>query len=597
MRLILFRNYLISLGLNSNITFPTTELFFKMKFLVSQVTYFLSRRESRRNIGGLAKYILFLFAMIVIFSILFHFLMIYEGREFSWFSGFYWTLTVMTTLGFGDITFHSDLGRIFSVIVMLSGVVFLLIMLPFTFIQSFYAPWLEAQLHASSPREVPPETKDHVIICNYDAIAPNLIKRLKLEGIPYFVIESDANTAAQLVQDGVSVIYGNFEGVSTFIKMNADKARLIFANVEDTVNTNIVLTAREIAPNVPIAATCESFDSVDILELSGANYVLPLKNLLGQKLANRINIGKNRANIIGKFAKWQVVELSVQDTQFEGLKLSETNLRENSGINIIGVWQNGKLQPPRPEMILSDSCVAVGVGTKKQVDKLNSLIKTNYEPQNDAVLIIGGGKVGRAAGRALKEKNLKVFVIDAKKELQEKIERIPPERLTIGNAADRNVLEKGGLNEVSLVILSTNQDAVNIYLSIYCRKLNPDLRIVSRITYARNREAIHRAGADLVLSYAPLGAESVMSIILGREPVILGEGVEFFRLKLPKSLRGKTLSEAQIGTLTGLVVIGVEIDGKTEINLTPDYILPKDSKLSILGTAEQIKVFEETFKE
>ena len=46
----------------------------------------------------------------------------------------------MSTLGFGDITFHSDLGRLFSLIVLLSGVVLLLIMLPFAFIRYFYAP-------------------------------------------------------------------------------------------------------------------------------------------------------------------------------------------------------------------------------------------------------------------------------------------------------------------------------------------------------------------------------------------------------------------------------------------------------------------------
>ena len=568
-----------------------------MKFLVSQITFFLSSRESRRNISGLVKYIGFLLAVILAFTIIFHFLMLYvEGREFSWFSGLYWTLTVMTTLGFGDITFESDVGRIFSVIVLLAGVVLLLIMLPFTFIQSFYAPWLEAQLHASSPREVPPDTKDHVIICCYDAIAPNLIKRLKHEEIPYFVIESDANTAAQLFHDGVSVIYGNVEGVSTFRKMNADKARLIFANSEDTVNTNIVLTVREISQKVPIAAVCESSDSIDILELSGANHVLPLKNLLGQKLANRINVGKNRANIIGKFNKWQVFEFSVQDTQFDGVKLADANFRESSGVNIIGIWQNGKLQPPNLEVILTESCIPVGVGTEAQIEKLNTFIQTNYEPEDDAVLIIGGGKVGRAAGRALREKNLKVFVVDLKEELREKIESISPDRLTIGNAADRRTLEKGGLNEVSLVILSTNQDAVNIYLSIYCRKLNPELRIVSRITYARNREAIHRAGADFVLSYAPLGAESVMSIILEREPVILGEGVEFFRKDLPASLHGKTLGEAKIGSLTGVIVIGVESDGKTEVNLNQQFRFPQNSRLNMLGTADQINKFQEIFE-
>jgi transaldolase / glucose-6-phosphate isomerase len=36
-----------------------------------------------------------------------------EGREHSWITGVYWTLTVMSTLGFGDITFETDLGRLF----------------------------------------------------------------------------------------------------------------------------------------------------------------------------------------------------------------------------------------------------------------------------------------------------------------------------------------------------------------------------------------------------------------------------------------------------------------------------------------------------
>ena len=79
---------------------------------------------------------------IVIFSLLFHWLMLYEGREYSFFTGFYWTFTVMSTLGFGDITFTSDLGKIFSTVVLVSGIIFFLILLPFTFLQHFYIPWI-----------------------------------------------------------------------------------------------------------------------------------------------------------------------------------------------------------------------------------------------------------------------------------------------------------------------------------------------------------------------------------------------------------------------------------------------------------------------
>jgi hypothetical protein len=126
-----------------------------MKFLSSQISYFLSEGATRQNIRALIKYLIFLLLVIAIYSVIFHWIMLYEGRYHSWITGIYWTLTVMTTLGFGDITFTSDLGRIFSIVVLLSGIVLLLILLPFMFIRLFYAPWLEAQLRLRAPREAP----------------------------------------------------------------------------------------------------------------------------------------------------------------------------------------------------------------------------------------------------------------------------------------------------------------------------------------------------------------------------------------------------------------------------------------------------------
>ena len=116
-----------------------------MKFIPSQIIYFTRRRTTQRNLKLLLNFMLVLTLMVVIFSVLFHYIMQMEGKEYSWITGFYWTLTVMSTLGFGDITFASDLGKAFSMVVLLSGVLFLLVMLPFTFIQFFYGPWLEAQ--------------------------------------------------------------------------------------------------------------------------------------------------------------------------------------------------------------------------------------------------------------------------------------------------------------------------------------------------------------------------------------------------------------------------------------------------------------------
>jgi Trk K+ transport system NAD-binding subunit len=186
-------------------------------------------------------------------------------------------------------------------------------------------------------------------------------------------------------------------------------------------------------------------------------------------------------------------------------------------------------------------------------------------------------------------------MVECKPELRERIVAIP-DQLVIGDAADRDTLMQAGLQETPLVILTTNDDAINIYLSIYCRRLNPNLRIVSRITHERNLEAIHRAGADFVLSYAELGSASILSLLQGRELLMMGEGVEFFQTQLPPALAGKTLQQSQIGARTGLIVLALQVGERTITNLAPTTLLAKDSQLTLLGTTEQRQAFMNAYQ-
>ena len=75
---------------------------------------FLHERGAKHNMIVLRRFFITLCIMIAAYSVIFHWLMEYEGKEHSWITGVYWTLTVMSTLGFGDITFSSDPGRIFT---------------------------------------------------------------------------------------------------------------------------------------------------------------------------------------------------------------------------------------------------------------------------------------------------------------------------------------------------------------------------------------------------------------------------------------------------------------------------------------------------
>ena len=140
-----------------------------------QFLLFFQNYTTRRNFLTLTKFFVLLLLLVVFYSVLFHVIMLYEGREYSWVTGIYWSLTVMSTLGFGDITFHTDLGLLFTMVVLLSGIIFMLVILPFTFIQFFYAPWLELQTSAKTPNKLPAETKGHVIIAGLGPVTWKLI--------------------------------------------------------------------------------------------------------------------------------------------------------------------------------------------------------------------------------------------------------------------------------------------------------------------------------------------------------------------------------------------------------------------------------------
>jgi voltage-gated potassium channel len=566
-----------------------------MKFASSQLAYLVGDRTARSNLRSLLKYVLTLAALVTVYAVLFHIIKInVEGEEHSWVTGFYWTLVVMTTLGFGDITFTSDIGRLFSILVLLSGVVLLLVMLPFLFITLFYAPWLEARVRLRAPREVPPGMQGHVILTEYDAIAVSLVDRLVSEKIPYFVIEPDPAAAARLVGEGISVMAGENDSSATYERANAAAARMLLANCEDTTNTNITITAREIAPSLPIAAIAEDDDSIDVLDLSGATSVLPLKRQLGEQLANRVDVGGSEAHVIGAYRGLQIAELPARDTPLAGQTVRDTRLREKTGVSVVGLWERGRLHPAFPDSTIQPDGVIVVAGSASQIAALNTLMPRTEGPL-PPVLIIGAGKVGQAAAGALTRKGIDVRAIDRTEAALESL-RDTGATLVAGDAADRRVLERAGIQRASSVLLTTNDDAMNIYLAVYCRRLNPALRIVSRVTHERNVEAIHRAGADFVLSYTTLGVEAVMSLLRGYQLVVLGEGVELFSIALPKALRGLTLAKSRIGSGTGMSVVALERDSTLVTQLTADTVLTEGSTLLMLGSLEQRRKFAELFE-
>ena len=58
-----------------------------MKAISSHLSMSQSERGSRRNAGYFMRFLIMLAVVIAVFSVLFQFIMLYEGREYSWITG------------------------------------------------------------------------------------------------------------------------------------------------------------------------------------------------------------------------------------------------------------------------------------------------------------------------------------------------------------------------------------------------------------------------------------------------------------------------------------------------------------------------------
>ncbi|HUG85732.1 MAG TPA: NAD-binding protein [Euzebya sp.] len=75
-------------------------------------------------------------------------------------------------------------------------------------------------------------------------------------------------------------------------------------------------------------------------------------------------------------------------------------------------------------------------------------------------------------------------------------ERSRPEAdYVLGDAADVQVLQRAGLDLVSAVLITTHSDDVNVYLTLYLRRLRPDVQVISLAVLDRNVSTLHRPAA------------------------------------------------------------------------------------------------------
>ena len=550
-----------------------------MRFFVGILASVVKTRRQRRNLRLLGWLGLFFFLMLGSYSVIFHWLMAREGQSHSWVTAVYWTFVTMSTLGFGDITFQSDAGRLFTIVVLMSGTIFLLVLLPFSFIQFFFLPWMEAQETAGTPRSLPASTRGHVILTQLAAVEESLIRLLTANGIEHVIVVSSTTEATPLLDAGYRVMVGPLDDPETYRQARVEQAALVATTRADTTNTNVTFTVREVSPTVPIVATASSDASVDILKLAGASQVLRMGQMLGEALARRVLGRDGRSRLIGQFDDLRIAEAAVGPTGLAGRTLAETRLRQQVGVTVVGTWYRGGFKPATPETLLHRSSLLVLAGSAEQLARYDQ----QYAVPGMAgglTLIIGSGRVGRAVAAALAADGQAFTIID-----KDPARIHDGEHGLVGDAARRELLEEAGIDRCSAVVITPRDDDVNVYLTLYCRKLRPDIQILSRATLERNVSTLHRAGADFVMSYATTGATTIYNLLQRIDILLLAEGLHIFRVDTPPELAGQQLGESGIRGQTGCTVVAVGEADHFSCNPGREAVLKPRGELVLIGDA------------
>ena len=90
----------------------------------------------------------------------------------------------------------------------------------------------------------------------------------------------------------------------------------------------------------------------------------------------------------------------------------------------------------------------------------------------------------------------------------------------------------------------------------------------------------------MVMSYASMGANSLFNLLQRSDLRMIAEGLDVFKVPVPKSLAGTTLKASQIQEKTGCRLIGIDWQDHTLTNPAPDAVLPADAEIVLIGSPE-----------
>lgn len=535
-----------------------------------------------------AYYLVFLAGLVAAYALFYRWGMVAlegaEGVSGTFLHALQVVVETFTTTGYGsDAPWSSPFMNTLVIVMDLTGTAAIFLALPVLLF-----PALEEAFSTTVPRAVADDRSDHVIIATHTSRTEALVEELDAHGADWVLAEPDRETATDRYEAGYEVVTADPATAEGLNAANIQTARALVADVSDRVDASIVLTAREVDGDVKVVSVVEEPERARYHELAGADTVLSPRPLLGRRLAEVVTGGIATEGIeVGE--DFGVAEVMVhQGDWMAGKTLSETELRDRAGVNVIGAWRRGTFETPvDPEATLQPGTILLVTAEPRRLERLEQLPMGSVRQFHEGeIIVVGHGEMGQRVTAALDQSNHSYTVVDREE---------GPAVDVVGEASDLDTLRAAGIDEARSAVLAIPDDTDAEFATLVMRDRNADLDIAARAEEHEAVQKLYRAGANYALSVAEVTGQMIASAVVDDEAVLAtGTQIEVVEMQAP-GLAGKTLAEAAVPEQTGCTVVAVKRDGEVFTDLGPEFELRRDDRLVIAGTDEGTNRFSEQF--
>ncbi len=301
--------------------------------------------------------------------------MMIEGWPFV--DALYMTVITISTVGFKEVNQVGEGGRIFTMVLVFSGVGFTLYVAA-AVVQFMVEGRIRIIMGRRRLNKKIDRLKNHYIVCGYGRIGRVLCRHLKRANIDVAVIEKDSEQIPVMDEDGVLYIVGEATDENSLIKAGIERAKAVVAALAtDTDNVFLVLTARQLVPELLIMARASQETAKIKLRAAGANYVESPYEMGAVSMAHRIIRPTVTSFLDLAFAHKrkdiQMEEIPVSNaSELVNVQLKDSGIRQNYNLIIIAIKKadGNMLFNPSFEAVIAPNDTVIAVG---EVDNLQKL--------------------------------------------------------------------------------------------------------------------------------------------------------------------------------------------------------------------------------